>query len=270
MANRRMFSNDVVGADHFLEMPLTSQALYFHLGMRADDDGFISSPKTITRSVNCGEDDLKILISKGYVIPFENGVVVIADWAVNNWIRPDRKHDTRFLELMDRLDIENGVYKLIACQPIANQVAVTCQPSANYLPTNCHTEVRLGKDSIDKVNINTISQTSESETGIYIPLADGSTYEIPVDKMQIWEKAYPGVDMQQEFQKMIAWCHSNPTKRKTRRGIERFINFWLDKAQNQGCTYRQEQQRPEPEAETIPGKPRYAADFTEYLKPHKS
>ena len=186
MANRRMFSNDVVGTDHFLEMPLTSQALYFHLGMRADDDGFISSPKTITRSVNCGEDDLKILISKGYVIPFENGVVVIADWAVNNWIRPDRKHDTRFLELMDRLDIENGVYKLIACQPIANQVAVTCQPSANYLPTNCHTEVRLGKDSIDKVNINTISQTSESETGIYIPLADGSTYEIPVDKMQIW------------------------------------------------------------------------------------
>ena len=148
MANRRMFSNDVVGTDRFLEMPLTSQALYFHLGMRADDDGFISSPKTITRSVNCGEDDLKILISKGYVIPFENGVVVIADWAVNNWIRPDRKHDTRFLELMDRLNIENGVYKLIACQPSANQATVICQPSANHLPTNCHRseERRVGKE----------------------------------------------------------------------------------------------------------------------------
>ena len=105
---------------------------------------------------------------------------------------------------------------------------------------------------------------SKSETGIYIPLADGSTYEITADKMQIWEKAYPGVDIKQELQKVIAWCYSNPTKRKTHRGVNRFINSWLDRAQNQGGTYRQAQQRQEPEAEA--NKQQYATDFTEYLK----
>lgn len=127
------------------------------------------------------------------------------------------------------------------------------------------TQVSIDKYSIDKININTISQTSKSETGIYIPLADGSTYEIPVDKLQIWEKAYPGVDIKQELQKVIAWCYSNPTKRKTHRGVSRFINSWLDRAQNQGVTYRQVQQRPESEAEGT-AKQQYATDFTEYLK----
>ncbi len=77
MANRRMFSLDVVDTDIFLDMPASSQNLYFHLGMRADDDGFVSSPKKITKLVNCGEDDLRVLISKGFVIPFDSGVVVI-------------------------------------------------------------------------------------------------------------------------------------------------------------------------------------------------
>ncbi len=84
MANRRMFSLDVVDTDKFLEMPLSTQALYFHFGMRADDDGFVSSPKRIIKSLCCNEDDLKLLIAKGYLIPFESGVVVISDWNINN------------------------------------------------------------------------------------------------------------------------------------------------------------------------------------------
>ena len=114
MANRRMFSKDVVDTDKFLEMPPSTQALYFHLGMRADDDGFVSSPKKITQFVNCGNDDLKLLLAKGYLIPFESGVVVISDWNVNNWIRADRKHATRFEQEKSLLSISNDIYILDA------------------------------------------------------------------------------------------------------------------------------------------------------------
>ena len=145
MANRRMFSKDVVDTDKFLEMPPSTQALYFHLGMRADDDGFVSSPKKITQFVNCGNDDLKLLLAKGYLIPFESGVVVISDWNVNNWIRADRKHATRFEQEKSLLSISNDIYILDA-----NQMPTKCQPSANQMPTKCHTEDSIGKDSIGK------------------------------------------------------------------------------------------------------------------------
>lgn len=89
-----MFSLDVVDTDKFLDMPCSTQALYFQLGMRADDDGFVASPKKITQMVGCASDDLKILISKGFVIPFDSGVCFISDWRVNNYIRPDRYKPT--------------------------------------------------------------------------------------------------------------------------------------------------------------------------------
>lgn len=124
MANRRMFSLDIVDTDKYLEMPVSAQALYFHLGMRADDDGFVSSPKRIASSAGCNGDDLKLLIAKGYLIPFESGVVVISDWNVNNWIRPDRKHNTRFEQEKAFLEVKNDVYTLPnKLQPVDNQVS---------------------------------------------------------------------------------------------------------------------------------------------------
>lgn len=144
MANRRMFSLDVVDTDRFLEMPVTTQALYFHLGMRADDDGFVSSPKRITTLVGCNEDDLKLLIAKQFVIPFESGVLVISDWNVNNWVRPDRKHETRFTEEKKMLSIRDDIYVLVK----------GIQPNDNQMTTERHTEDRLGKDRLGKVSIN--------------------------------------------------------------------------------------------------------------------
>jgi len=144
MANRRMFSLDVVDTDNFLDMPATTQALYFHLGMRADDDGFVLSPKKITKIVGCNEDDLKLLIAKQFVIPFESGVIVISDWNINNWIRPDRKHDTRLAEEKAMLQLKNDKYVL----------ADALQPLDNQMTTECHTEVSIGKVSIGKVNID--------------------------------------------------------------------------------------------------------------------
>ena len=98
MAKRRMFSLDVVNTDAFLDLPASSQSLYFHLGMRADDDGFVSSPKRITAMVNASADDLKLLIAKGFVIPFDSGVCVIRDWKVNNYIQNDRYTPTLYSE----------------------------------------------------------------------------------------------------------------------------------------------------------------------------
>ena len=90
MANKRMFSIDVTETDSFLEMPLTAQALYFHLGMRGDDDGFVSNPHSIMRVTGCCESDLNVLVESGYIITFRSGVIVISDWKVNNYLRGDR------------------------------------------------------------------------------------------------------------------------------------------------------------------------------------
>lgn len=96
MANKRMFSVDVTETDAFLDMPLTAQALYFHLGMRGDDDGFVSNPRSVMRVAGCNEADLKTLEESGYIITFRSGVIVISDWKVNNNLRNDRYKPTTF------------------------------------------------------------------------------------------------------------------------------------------------------------------------------
>lgn len=94
MAERRMFSKTVVESDAFLDMPSSTQALYLHLGMNADDDGFLNAPKRIQRESGASDDDIKLLIAKGFLIPFESGVVVIRHWKVNNYIQKDRYRKT--------------------------------------------------------------------------------------------------------------------------------------------------------------------------------
>lgn len=94
MAQKRMFSLAVIDTDRFMDMPVSTQALYFHLGMHGDDDGFVASPRKIARSAGCNDDDLRLLIQKQYIIPFESGVIVISDWCINNTLRNDRYKPT--------------------------------------------------------------------------------------------------------------------------------------------------------------------------------
>lgn len=148
MAKRRMFSLDVIDTDRFLEMPVSTQALYFHLGMRADDDGFVSSPKTITRSVNCTNDDLRILASKGYIVFFETGVIVIADWKLNNYIRSDRYQPTRYQQEKKLINLDNNENVLSPNGiPLGVPEGI---PSDSQTVDKRLTQVRLGKDSIGK------------------------------------------------------------------------------------------------------------------------
>ena len=113
MANKRMFNNSVLDSDAFLDLPLSAQALYFHLNLRADDDGFISKPKRIQAYIGASEDDLKLLILKRFVIAFEDGVIVIKHWRMHNTIQKDRYHPTLFQEEFKMLGIkENKAYTL--------------------------------------------------------------------------------------------------------------------------------------------------------------
>lgn len=112
MASRRMFSQAVVGSDSFLDMPVSVRELYFHLGMHADDDGFVS-PKGVTRMINASEDDLKILVAKGFVIPFESGIACIRHWKQNNYLRKDRYTITAHIAEKAMLAERNHVYGLI-------------------------------------------------------------------------------------------------------------------------------------------------------------
>ncbi len=140
-----MFSLDVVDTDKFLELPASSQSLYFHLGMRADDDGFVSSPKKITSMVNCSNDDLKLLLAKGFLIPFESGIVVITDWKVNNYLRGDRYNETQYKDEKEFLSITNsGKYIM------KNDMDTTGVPNDCQMVSKLDTQVRLGKDRVDK------------------------------------------------------------------------------------------------------------------------
>lgn len=168
MANRRMFSLSVIDTDKFLDMPVSSQLLYFHLGMRADDDGFVSSPKRIARTTNCGDDDLRILATKGYIIPFESGVVVIRHWRQNNQLRSDRyretvcKNEKAILSIIDNIYIEstnetpNGIPVGIPNDIPAS--VPTGKPTVDSMvdSTTYHREPQysIGKYSIDKDSID--------------------------------------------------------------------------------------------------------------------
>jgi len=108
MAQKRMFSLKIVDTDAFLDMPLSSQALYFHLAMRADDDGFVSNPKKISKVLGTQDDDLKVLLSKRFILPFESGVCVIKHWRIHNYIAKDRYNQTNYVKEKKQLKIKSN------------------------------------------------------------------------------------------------------------------------------------------------------------------
>lgn len=128
MAQKRMFSKTIIDSDAFLDMPHSTQLLYFHLNMRADDDGFINNCKNIMRMVGCKEDDLKILITKKFVLPFESGVIVIKHWRIHNYIQNDRYTETKYKEEKAMLSLdENKAYTLEEGQCIQNGYSLDTQ-----------------------------------------------------------------------------------------------------------------------------------------------
>lgn len=139
MAQRRMFSKKITDTDKFLEMPLSSQALYFHLNMGADDDGFIDRPKTIQKTIGASDDDMKLLTVKQFIIPFESGIVVIKDWRIHNYIRKDTYQPTIYQE--EKRLVENTMTEL-------PEKTSTSRPRKVDAGKD-----RIGKDRIGKDNL---------------------------------------------------------------------------------------------------------------------
>jgi hypothetical protein len=156
MAERRMFAKTIIDSDAFLDMPLTTQALYFHLSMRADDDGFINNPKKIMRMIGASDDELRLLVAKSFIIPFESGVCVIKHWKIHNYLRSDRYKPTVYVEEKSMLNTkENKAYSMKPLEettgiPLGIQDGI---PDGIPSDNQWDTQVRLGKDRLGKVRI---------------------------------------------------------------------------------------------------------------------
>lgn len=132
-----MFAKTIIDSDSFLDMPLSAQALYMHLSMRADDDGFVNSPKRIQRLIGASEDDMRILMAKSYVIEFDTGIIVIKHWRINNYIQNDRYKATRYTDERAMLSLKDNNEYAFADECIQN----------GYISD---TQYRLDKNSEDK------------------------------------------------------------------------------------------------------------------------
>ena len=227
MADRRMFSKSIIDSDVFLDMPLSTQALYFHLAMRADDEGFVNNPKKIQKMIGASEDDVRILVMKRYILTFESGIIVIKHWKIHNYIQSDRFKPTSYVEEKAQLTLDE------------KKSYIECIQNVSRLDT----QVSIGKDSIElgKVSIEENKEdmcdakqvdTTPTQPLITILLNDGSEYGVQEDYFNKMKKLFPAVDVMTELRKMSAWAINNPTKRKTEKGIKRFIGAWLSSAQD--------------------------------------
>jgi hypothetical protein len=161
MAEKRMFTKKIVDSDAFLDMPLSTQALYFHLNMRADDDGFVNNPKRIQRTIGASDDDLKLLIAKRFLICFDNGIIVIKHWRMHNALLKDRYRETQYNSQMSLLEVkENGAYT--EKKTDADTLATTWQPNGNQVTT----QYSIGKNSIDKCSVVVVEE-NDNQTDDY-------------------------------------------------------------------------------------------------------
>lgn len=238
MAQKRMFTMKIVDSDAFLDMPLSTQCLYFHLNMRADDDGFVGNPKRIQRLIGASDDDLKLLIAKRFVLCFDDGVIVIKHWRMHNTIQNDRYTPTAYIDELNSLNIKkNKAYTTneIECKQNVSKMETKCiQNVSAGLGLDKDIDIGLDKDidiGIDKDVCTDHFVQSDKEPieplVIQLPLNDKSVYDVTQSMIDEYAELYPNVDMLNEFRKMKGWLIANPKKRKTKRGIARFINNWL-------------------------------------------
>ncbi len=215
MAERRMFTQKIIDSDAFLDMPLSTQALYFHLNMRADDDGFVNNPKKIQRMIGASDDDLRVLIAKRFIITFESGIVVIKHWRMHNLLRKDRYNPTQYQEEFEQLEVkENGSYTMSG-----NQLATSWQPNVNQLAT----QDSIGKDSIGKDSI--VGAKAPKKPTFTKPTLD----EI---KEYAKERGY-NLDAEKffDYYEMVGWVVGKT--RKPMKSWKSAVNTWMRREQEE-------------------------------------
>ena len=179
MANKRMFNKTVVDSDAFLDMPQTTQNLYFHLNMRADDDGFLDNPKKVMRTIGANQNDLEILLAKRYILAFDNGVVVIKHWRLHNSIRKDRYKPTLYQEQIKTLiEKDSGVYTE-AYKMLEQNELEEWQPNGNQMATDCQPVVAVDKNRLGlDIDLDKKEKSNKKEKSSPFLSASDPTYKI--------------------------------------------------------------------------------------------
>ena len=203
MAERRMFAKTIIDSDAFIEMPMSARLLYYDLAMRADDDGFNNSPKKVMRTIGASTDDINILIARKFIIPFENGVVVIKHWRIHNYIRKDTYNETPYKEQKSMLELdENNAYRLACdegCQAI--EAPSTSRRRAVDEPS---TQDRLGKDRLDKDSIEEEPKTRKAHPTLEEVKAYCEERKNGIDAEQ-WFNFYASKGWMVGRSKMVDW-----------------------------------------------------------------
>jgi hypothetical protein len=224
MAERRMFSKQIIDSDAFLDMPSSTQSLYFHLGMRGDDEGFVNNPKKIQRMIGSSDDDMRILTAKNFIIPFESGVCVIKHWKIHNYIRGDRLQSTVYQEERSKITLKNNnVYSL----------SDKCQSSVSQMSE----QVSIGKVSIVEDSIVTCANIDDGFEEFYNAYPKKKS---KIDAKKAWLKHKPNIDL---VLKALAWqIESDSWQEKDGKFIPypaSYINAggWMDEPTNEGVPF---------------------------------
>ena len=228
MAEKRMFSSNVIDSDAFLDMSPTARLLYYDMGMRADDDGFIDSPKKIMRIIGASDSDLKELIDNGFVLRFESGVIVIRHWYVNNRVRRDTYHETIYTEEKSRLLLEkNNVYQLrndsvTDTLQVCNGIGSQIRGGEDRLEEDRLGEIRLGegcacvREESSEIQADCLTPPSnEEDVFVYFPTSKG---EVPITYKDVdnLDKKYNGaVDVKAEILACAANARNKPNSTNT-------------------------------------------------------
>lgn len=192
-----MFTKKIIDSDAFLDMPLSAQALYFHLNMRADDDGFVNGPRKIQRMVGASNDDMNLLIAKRFILTFESGVIVIKHWRMHNLLRKDRYTPTQYQDEYRRLETkENGAY--------TEAMATKWQPSGNQVaPQVSIGKVSIGEDSlkeeekekrftppsVEEVNSYILEKGYDVDAEAFVNFYESKGWFVGKNKMKSWKAA---------------------------------------------------------------------------------
>lgn len=225
-----MLSKTLISSDLFLDMPLSSEALYMHFTILADDYGFVNNPRRIQRMIGASEDDFKILLAKRFIISFESGIIVITHWKINNYIQKDRYKETVYQNEKSLLQLgDNNIYSLETTQCIQN----------GYI---MDTQVSIGKDRLVKDSIDKGSEKEPPPTKLYgeyqnINLTEeqyktlkeklGTNADTMINKLSRYIKS-SGKNYQDHYVTILNWYEQDKEKLTQKKGNKIYSNDYED------------------------------------------
>ncbi len=234
MAQKRMLSMNIIDTDLFLQMPISTRLLYYDFCMRADDDGFIDSPMKIIKMIGCSEDDLRVLIAKNYLIPFENKVCVIRHWLIHNTIRKDRYNPTIHIDERNQLSVTDKIYKLSDENDSGNHLATNWQPSieknsnnnSNINTTDTPEQFEMGQDTFIQIFEIIEKEFGRTISPLEIEMIRTWNYPIDILKLAVMEASTAGQFVMKYIDRIIYnWKKANvQTLNDAKRYIEQFNN----------------------------------------------